>query len=140
MPALDAKLLAGLEAPQLDALVEVMLLAASADGQLADAELKLLRQSLFEIDKQWLSRVDLDERIAAATKRIASAPRVVRLAELKKALPQATQRLAALELALRIVAADGVLRADEHDLVLEVAQVLEVDSKVAGDLIMRRLY
>lgn len=140
MPALDSKLLASLSDPQIDAMVEVMLLAAAADGHLDESELKQLRQSLLEVDDLWLSHVDLDQRVAAATQRLGSAPRSARLAALKNELPNPEQRLAALELALRVITADGVIRTAEHDLVLEVSQLLEIDGKVAADLVIKRLY
>jgi uncharacterized tellurite resistance protein B-like protein len=140
MAALDAKAPAGLDPSHIDALVEVMLLAASVDGRLDDAEVEPLRQMLLSIDEQCLTRVSLEQRLLEAAKRIDASPRDDRFAALRDALPRPEQRLAALELAIRVVAADRQIQTSEHELVLEVAQQLEIDSRLAGELIMRRLY
>lgn len=140
MKARDSNVLASFDASHIDALVELMLLAASADGQLGDAEVQVLRQVLLAIDGQCLSQVDIGERLLIAAKRIDAASRSERLAELRKALVSPEQRLAALELVLRVVTADREIQSSEHDVAVEVAQALEIDSGVAGALIMKRLY
>lgn len=140
MAALDAKAPTGFGPSHIDALVEVTLLAASADGRLDDAEVEPLRQILLTIDEQCLTRTSLEQRLIEAAKRIDASPRDDRFAAIRDALPRPEQRLAALELALRVVAADRQIQTSEHELVLEVAQQLEIDSRLAGDLITRRWY
>jgi uncharacterized tellurite resistance protein B-like protein len=140
MTAFDASRLANLDDSQLNALLELMLLAASIDGHLADTELAQLRQCLHDVDANWLAHVDLDDRVNAARKRIESTSRRERLSELKSTLSEPEQRRAALELALRIVTADGVLQMSEHGLLFEVAQALELDSKFTGNLVLGRLF
>jgi uncharacterized tellurite resistance protein B-like protein len=140
MLTLNFKPIAEFEKSQIDALVELMLLTASADGILAIAELKQLKQNLLEVGSNRVSEVQLDECIAAARKRIAESPRNACINDIKVALPDPQQRRAALEFALSIVTADGVIRMSEHEMLVELAQKLEVDSAFAGDLILRRLF
>lgn len=137
MLALKSDLLAKLSDPQIDAMVEVMLLGASADGELDYAELVQLRKSLMAIDDLWLSHIDLDQRIASAKTRIASQTRAERLAALKSALVEENQSVAALEMAALVMAADGIIRTSERDLMLEAAEALGVDSQVAADIMAK---
>jgi uncharacterized tellurite resistance protein B-like protein len=140
MPNIESNALAALQGPEVDAVIELMLLAASADGHLDTSELEQLRQNLLSVEALRLTKADLDPRILAAAKRIDEAPRSERLSELKKALPRPEQRVAALELVISIINADGVFRMSENELAMEVAQALEVDGRVSGDLFLRRLF
>jgi tellurite resistance protein len=135
MMVLTSQLLASLPDAQIDALIEVMTLAASCDGELSPAELGQLKKSLTEVDELWLSHADVEGRVAAAQQRIAQASRAVRLRMLKSALPKGPVRQAALELALHVVAADGIIRTSERDLILETAEILEIDRDTAADLV-----
>jgi tellurite resistance protein len=137
MIALNSQLLADLTDTQVDAMVEAMLLAASADGELDEAELTQLKESLLSVDDLWLSHIDLDQRIAVAKAHIAGHSRAQRLAALKVLLDKPEQRVAALELAAMVIAADGILRTSERDLMLEAAEALGVDSNVAADIMSR---
>jgi uncharacterized tellurite resistance protein B-like protein len=140
MPNRNFKPIANFENSQIDALVELMLLTASADGNFATSELKQLKQNLLDIDSHWVSEAQLDACIAAASKRIAESSRNECINDIKVALPDPQQRKTALEFALSIVTADGVIRMSEHEMLVELAQKLEVDSAFAGDLILRRLF
>lgn len=135
MLANSAQVLANLTDPQIDAMVEIMLLAASADGSLDDSEIAELRKSLLEVDDLWLSHVDLDARIAAAKKRLIGQDRTEHLATIQATLPNLEQRVLALNLVVKIVAADGVLRTTEFDLLLEAANALGVDGATVADLV-----
>lgn len=137
MLALKSDLLAKLTDPQIDAMVEVMLLGASADGELDYAELVQLRKSLMTIDDLWLSHIDLDQRITSAKSRIVGQSRADRLAALKTALGGESQRIAALEMAALVMAADGIIRTSERDLMLEAAEALGVDSQIAADIMAK---
>jgi tellurite resistance protein len=137
MIALKSDLLTKLTDPQIDAMVEAMLLAASADGELDQAELSQLRKCLLSVDDLWLSHIDLEERIESAKARIAGHDRTERLLALKETLEKPEQRIAALELAALVIASDGILRTSERDLMLEAAESLGVDSDVAADIVAK---
>jgi tellurite resistance protein len=134
MTALTSELLANLTDPQIDAMVEAMLLAATADGELDDTELAQLRHSLLNVDDMWLSHIDLDQRIATARQHLAGHTRAERLAALQLLLDKQEQRVAALELAALVMTSDGIIRTSERDLMLEAAEALGVDSAVAADI------
>jgi uncharacterized tellurite resistance protein B-like protein len=126
MEALATDLLDTLTDPEIDALVEIMLLAAYVDGAISQAESATLKRSLRAVDEHWLSHIDLVSRIDQAKQRILAESRAARLAKLRTMLPWPEQRVLALQLALRIVHADGDVAQSEHDLILETAEALGV--------------
>jgi uncharacterized tellurite resistance protein B-like protein len=128
-------ILENLTDPQIDALIELMLLAASADGTLDESEIAQLRRSLLEVDELWLSNIDLEKRLAIAKNHLDGHRREERLAALKVTLPDAAQRTLALELAVKVMLADGVIRITERELLLEAAEALDVDGNIAADLV-----
>lgn len=130
-----AELLESLTDPEIDALVEIMLLAACSDGSLDYVEVSVLKQSMRRVDEHWLSHVDLNERIERAKGRIAEESREIRLAKLRTMLPWPEQRLLALKLAARIVTADGQVQPSERELMLQAAEALGVRSELAKELI-----
>ena len=130
-----AELLESLTDPEIDALVEIMLLAACSDGSLDYVEVSVLKQSMRRVDEHWLSHVDLNERIERAKVRIAEESREIRLAKLRTMLPWPEQRLLALKLAARIVTADGQVQPSERELMLQAAEALGVRSELAKELI-----
>jgi len=135
MVALNPKLLESLTDPQIDAMVEIMLLAASSDGSLDYAEIAQLKKSLLQINDLWLSHVDLDARLAEAHKRIEGQPRAQRLTELRCALEAQEHRAAALEMAVKVMAADGIIRTSEREMLLEAAASLGLDGDLAADIV-----
>lgn len=135
MLALKSSLLSELSDPQIDAVVEAMLLAAHADGELDPSEISQLKKSLLDIDHLWLSHIDLEQRIETAKSHIAGHDRTDRLQSLRQTLDKPEQRIAALELAALVIASDGILRTSERDLMLEAAEILGVDSGVVADIV-----
>ncbi len=130
-----SELLSHLNNEQIDSLVEVMLLAASADGELSIEEFDQLQSCLLEADELWLTHVDLEKRISHAQARIHGADRASRLASIRQSLASLAARKAGLELAIRVTAADGIIRTSERELILETAEALEVDREVAADMV-----
>lgn len=129
------KLLSHLRNEQVDALVEVMLLAAAADGELSIEEVDQLQNCLLQVDELWLTQIDLERRLAEAHQRIAGADRATRLSAAKAILSDIDTRRAALELAIRVMAADGVMRTSERELILETAEALDIDRDNAADMV-----
>jgi tellurite resistance protein len=134
MIALKSELLANLTDPQIDAMVEAMLLAATADGELDETELAQLRHNLLNVDHMWLSHIDLERRIATARQHLTGHTRAERLTALQVVLDKQEQRVAALELAALVMTSDGVIRTSERDLMLEAADALGVDTAIAADI------
>lgn len=137
MVALSPELLEDLTDPQIDAMVEIMLLAASADGSLDYAEVAQLKKSLLQINDLWLSHVDLDAKIQAAHQRIEGQDRASRLVSLRKTLETPAHRIAALELAVKVMASDGIIRTSERELLLDAATTLGIEGEIAADIVTR---
>lgn len=118
--------LANLGESEIDAMVEVMLLAAFADGTLDQSEVSFVKRTLLTVEDLWFSADSLDDRMAKAKSRIESEPRETRLEKLRTQLPWPEQRLSALKLAVRVVAADGIIHESERALISAAAEALGV--------------
>jgi uncharacterized tellurite resistance protein B-like protein len=130
-----SELLAQLNNDQVDSLIELMLLAATADGELSIEEYDQLQKSLLEVDELWLTQIDLERRLAQAHARIQGAARDQRLAAVKLSLSAIDARKTGLELAIRVMAADNVIRTSERELILETAEALDIDREDAADMV-----
>ena len=130
-----SELLSHLNNEQIDALVELMLLAASADGELSIEEIDQLQKCLLEVDELWLTTIDLEKRLSHAHDRIAGSERAARLALVRQTLASLAARKAGLELAIRVMASDGIIRTSERELILETAEALDIDREIAADMV-----
>ncbi len=120
---------------RLAALLEVLWLAASADGDVDEAELVQLTQSVQSLTEK---RVAANEALALfrsfASKPL---PRLVRFGRLREELGARGLRLAALDLAARVAAADGIVRTSEREVLAELAEGLGLDRDDAANVIAR---
>lgn len=121
--------------PKLEALVEMMFLAASADGEFSDEEQKHFRKSLESLTSARLDGADLDALLARAKGDLDASGREARLSSVKARLPEPGLRKVALALAIQVVASDGIIRTSERELILETAEALEIDRDEAADLV-----
>lgn len=113
-------------------MVEILLLAALADGSLAQAESAVIKRALLSVDELWLNHIDLENRMVEARLRIDAESREARLSKLRTMLPWPEQRALALKLAIQIVEADGVVQSSERELIMEAAQALGVQGDIAA--------
>jgi len=123
--------------PKLEAIVETMFLAAYADGEFSDVErahfarsVESLTDGVVESEK-FQTLVD---RIIAA---LGEGTRQDRLEQIKRRLPDAGARKVALSLAIQVMASDGIIRTSEHELIMEMADALDIDRDQAADLVAR---
>lgn len=123
--------------PKLEALVEMMFLAAFADGEFSDIEHQHFKQSLESLTSSRLDSQELDELLAKIQRALASDGREARLTSVKERLPDAGARKVALALAIQVTAADGIIRTSERELILETAEALEIDRDEAADLVRK---
>lgn len=135
-----AALLGALDAPQLEALIDTMVLAAAADGQISDEEQTVLaaRMSTFAAGTphaETLAAGALSGRIAATYSRILGDDQDRVVAAIKTKLPSLDQRKAAFGLAVAVTASDGIIRTSEREVILELAEALEIDRDDAADLV-----
>ena len=135
-----AALLGALEGPQLEALIDTMVLAAAADGQISDDEQHELAGRLTDLATATahagaLAGGALAGRIAATHSRILGGDEDRVLRTIKEKLPAGDARKAALGLAIAVTAADGIIRTTEREIILELAESLEIDRDEAADLV-----
>jgi tellurite resistance protein len=120
---------------KLEALVEIMFLAASADGDFSAVERSYFVDSVESLTDGRLSKQRLEELLAAAKRDLDGSSRAKRLAAVKQRLPDAGARKVALALAIQVTAADGIIRTSERELILESAEALEIDRDEAANLV-----
>jgi uncharacterized tellurite resistance protein B-like protein len=120
---------------KVEALVEMMFLAATADGELGDEERKLFLKSAENLTSRLITGDKLEAVLALAKKKLDEAGREARLAAVKDRLPDLTARKLALSLAIQVTAADGVVRTSERELIMDTAEALGIDGDTAADMV-----
>jgi uncharacterized tellurite resistance protein B-like protein len=126
-----------LEAPALEAVVELMFLAAFADGDFGDEERVHFLASVESLTDRTLSGARLDRVVARISAALTEEGRPARLASVKTRLPDPGARKAALALAIQVTAADGIIRTSERELILEAAEALDVPRDDAADMVTK---
>ncbi len=120
---------------KVEALVEMMFLAASADGELGPEERKLFVKSAEDLTSRLVTGEKLEALLVRAKKQLDESGRDARLTAVKDRLPDPTARKLALSLAIQVTAADGVVRTSERELILETAEALGIDGDTAADMV-----
>jgi tellurite resistance protein len=139
MSGSNAGVVQGLSSAKLDALVEIMFLAASADGEFSDVERKHFMHSVESLTDGRLAGAALEALLARAKSDLDASGREARLKAVKERLPDRGARRVALSLAIEVSAADGIIRTSERELILETADALEIDRDQAADLVKQLL-
>ncbi len=124
-----------LPAPKLEALVEMMYLAASADGEFSDIEKEHFGKSVESLTNGRIAGVEMAGLLERMKKDLDSEGRSARLESVKERLPDAAARKVALALAIQVTAADGIIRTSERELIMETAETLDIDRDEAADLV-----
>ena len=122
---------------KLEALVEVMFLAASADDDFSDVEREHFVKSVESLTDGKIGQARLQVLVSDATAALEREGREARLASVKGRLPDAGSRRVALSLAIQVMAADGIIRTSERELILETAEALEIDRDEAANLVSK---
>src|SRR6187455_776663 len=120
---------------KLEALVEAMFLAASADGEFSPVERAHFLKSVESLTDGRVPTARLAQLVAEAREALGREGRKARLLSVKSRLPDAGARRVALSLAIQVTAADGIIRTSEHELILQTAEVLEIDREEAANLV-----
>jgi tellurite resistance protein len=125
-----------LRSPKVEALVEAMYLAATADGELAPEEALQFRATLEALaDRRFES-----EAVAALLDRLGDRLRVDGRAQRLQAIAQALDartRETAVILAAAITASDGEVRGSENDFVADLAEALGIDPERTIELVTK---
>ncbi|HVY28761.1 MAG TPA: tellurite resistance TerB family protein [Polyangiaceae bacterium] len=137
MSGTNAAVLQGLPGAKLEALVEIMFLAASADGEFSEVEHQHFVSSIESLTDGRLKGPALEGLLDRAKSDLDTNGREARLKAVKERLPDAGARKVALSLAIQVTAADGIIRTSERELILETAEALEIDSGEAADLVLK---
>lgn len=120
---------------KVEALVEMMFLAASADGELGQEERELFLKNAENLTSRLITGDKLEALLTRAKKQLDESGREARLAAVKERLPDLTARKLALSLAIQVTAADGVVRTSERELIMETADALGIDGDTAADMV-----
>ena len=120
---------------KLEALVEVMFLAASADGEFSEVERSHFLKSVESLTDGRIAPAQLEALFDEASGALRREGREARLASVKGRLPDKGSRRVALSLAIQMTAADGIIRTSERELILETAEALEIDRDDAANLV-----
>lgn len=137
MAPTNSQLVQSLPHAKLGALVEMMFLAATADGEFSAIERDHFRRSVESLTDGRLGGEALDALLAQAERDLALSGREARLQAVKARLPDLGARRVALALAIEVTAADGVIRTSERELILETAVALDIDPEEAADMVLR---
>lgn len=121
--------------PKLEAIVETMFLAAFADGDFGEEERVQFLSNVESLTDRRISGDTLGRLMSRILKDLETTTRRDRLAIVKDHLGDLAARKVALGLAIRVVAADGVIRTSEREMILDAAEVLDIDRDVAADLV-----
>lgn len=125
------------EAPQLEAIIELMFLAAFADGDFGEDERAHFVRSIESLTDRRIAGETLERLVARITTDHEGEGRGARLASVKARLDDEGSRKVALELAIQLTNADGIIRTSERELILEAAEALDIDRDEAADMVQR---
>jgi len=120
---------------KVEALVEVMFLAAAADGEFSAIEHEHFLKSVESLTDGRFPVARLETLVSEAGVALEREGREARLASVKARLPEANARRVALSLAIQVTAADGIIRTSERELILETAEALDIDRDDAANLV-----
>ena len=123
--------------PKLEALVEVMFLAAFSDGEFSDEERAHFAKSVESLTDRRLEKGALEALMTRLEKDVRGDAREARLGSVKTRLSDPGARKAAFGLAIQVVAADGIVRTSERELLLELAEGLDIDRDEAADMVKK---
>ena len=123
------------EEPKLEAIIELMFLAAFADGDFVEDERVHFVQSIESLTDRRIAGATLGRLVTRIVGDLEAHGRAARLASLKERIDDHGARKAALGLAIQITAADGIIRTSERELILQAAEALDIDRDEAADLV-----
>ncbi len=121
--------------PKLEALVETLFLAAYADEEFSSEERAHFAETVQTLTDGRVDEAALAQLVARFEKDLASSDRPTRLAAVKARLGTVAERRIALTLAVEMAAADGIIRTSERELILDVAEGLDIDRGEAADIV-----
>lgn len=126
-----------LDGPQLEALVELLYLAASADGDFSDDERKLFVHKVFKLTGDRMSNEALEGTVKRVEAGVEREGRTARISSVREKLDSDGARHGALLMAIDMTMADEVIRTSEREAIADIAEGLGIERDVAADYIAR---
>lgn len=126
-----------LDGPKFEALVELLYLAASADGDFSEDDRKLFVHKVFKLTGDRMSNEALEDVVKRVEVDVERDGRMTRVASVRERLDSDGARHGALLMAIDITMADDVLRTSEREALAEIAEGLGIEPDVAADYIAR---
>lgn len=126
---------AALEVNKLEAFLELMFLAAHADGEVHELERAAFREQVIAETQGQLEPELIDMMLAQIEVNLAKHPREERLASIRERLTEPRLRRAALQVAARIIRADGKIVEGEVSFYERAAKALGVEPSVAREIL-----
>lgn len=123
--------LADLELPKLEAVLELMFLAAYSDGTVTPPERAVFRDHLTSSTRGALSAETIDLMIEQIGTSLLEDGRERRLESIRKRLSDERLRMSALDIVIRVMRADDVVHPTESGFLLRAAAALEIPADVA---------
>lgn len=127
------------EEPRLHALVELLYLAAMADGELGKEELSFFRRRVQAMTDERLDEPEIEKLILRVDEHLHSAGRESLLASLGDRIGPPPLRYSALRMAVDMMMADKVMAPAERELVYQLAAALDLDRSMAEALLQSRV-
>jgi tellurite resistance protein len=112
-----------------------MFLAAWADGDLGAEERAQFARSVETLTDKRVEGAEFEALFERLAKQLSAEGRAARLGTLKSRLSAEGERKVALALAVQVMAADGLIRTTERELIAEVAEALGIPGDEAADLV-----
>ena len=124
-----------LELPKLEAVVELMFLAAYADGIVVVEEREVFKEHVATASHGHLSGPTIEAMLVHIGRSLEAEGREQRLAQIRDRLDSPKLRRAALSVAIRVMRADNVVNPSESAFLLRAAAALEIPSEEALELL-----
>lgn len=136
---MNAPTLRAFEEPRLHALVELLYLAAMADGELGREELSFFRRRVQSMTDERLGEAEIEKLLLRVDEHLRSAGRASLLASFGERIGPPQLRQSALKMAIDMMMADRVMAPSERELVFELADALQIDRATAEALLQSRV-
>jgi tellurite resistance protein len=131
------ELVTDLGSPKVEALVEAMFLAATADGEFAPEEGLQFTATIGALTDKKLEGAAVAALVARLSDLLKAEGRQRRLESIAARLPVGKGRETAIILAAAITASDGEVQGSENDLVADLAEALGVDPGRTIELVQK---
>ncbi|MGZ3420390.1 MAG: tellurite resistance TerB family protein [Polyangiales bacterium] len=126
-----------LGSPKVEALVEAMFLAATADGEFAPEESLQFAATAAALGGKQLSPDAIHHLVGKLALLVKAEGRGKRMEAIKNRLPEGKPRETAIILAAAITASDGEVQGSENDYVADLAEALGVAPERAVELVTK---